>query len=267
MRPYPPGMLKHRDAGRTRPGRSVVMMLTGAVTVAAAIALSIVPADADAGPGLGSSYRVTGVSDGDTVKVMVKGRVERVRLIGIDTPELGRAGAADQCHAREATRRMSRLVTGRRVHLQRDRTQADRDAYGRLLRYVYTGEGSDRRDVGRALVANGHGREYTFKGRVYRHRSAHLKAQRSAQKAGRGLWGECAAPTAPTAPAPGPTLPAPVAPEGCLIKGNIASDGERIYHVPGQQNYEETRIDTARGERWFCTETDAVAAGWRRAAR
>ena len=232
------------------------------MTVAVTIALAIVPADA--GPGLGPSYRVTGVSDGDTVKVKVKGRVERVRLIGIDTPELGRAGAADQCHAREATRRMSRLVKGRRVHLQRDRTQADRDAYGRLLRYVYTGGGSDRRDVGRTLVANGHGREYTFKGRVYRHRSAHLKAQRSAQKAGRGLWGECAT---PTAPAPGTAPPAPVAPEGCLIKGNIASDGEKIYHVPGQQNYDETRIDTARGERWFCTETDAVAAGWRRAAR
>ncbi|KAA1376597.1 thermonuclease family protein [Aeromicrobium fastidiosum] len=193
---------------------------------------------------------------------MVKGRIERVRLIGIDTPELGRDGAADQCHAREATRQMSRLVKGSRVQLQRDRTQANRDAYGRLLRYVYAG--GNRRDVGRTLVANGHGREYTFKGRAYRHRSAHLKAQRSAQKARRGLWGGCAAPTAPP---PVPAPPAPVGQDGCLIKGNIASDGEKIYHVPGQQNYDETRIDTARGERWFCTEDDAVAAGWRRAAR
>lgn len=237
-------------------------VLTGAVTVAVTIALGTVPADA--GPGLGPSYRVTGVSDGDTVKVLVKGRIERVRLIGIDTPELGRDGAADQCHAREATRQMNRLVKGRRVHLQRDRTQADRDAYGRLLRYVYTGRGHGRRDVGRTLVANGHGREYTYKGRVYKHQSAHRKAERSARKAGRGLWRECSTP--PSAP-PVPAPPALVGPDGCLVKGNIASDGEKIYHVPGQLNYDETRIDTTRGERWFCTEADAVAAGWRRAAR
>jgi hypothetical protein len=52
---------------------------------------------------------------------------------------------------------------------------------------------------------------------------------------------------------------------GCRIKGNINGQGERIYHVPGQEHYAETQINPARGERWFCTETEAVAAGWRRA--
>jgi len=46
----------------------------------------------------------------------------------------------------------------------------------------------------------------------------------------------------------------------CTIKGNISSKGERIYHPPGSA----TVIDTNRGERWFCTEAEAVAAGWRR---
>jgi hypothetical protein len=50
----------------------------------------------------------------------------------------------------------------------------------------------------------------------------------------------------------------------CLIKGNISSTGERIYHVPGGLYYNATVIDTAKGERWFCTEAEAVAAGWRR---
>jgi hypothetical protein len=52
---------------------------------------------------------------------------------------------------------------------------------------------------------------------------------------------------------------------GCGIKGNISTTtGERIYHVPGQKYYFVTRIDRFRGERWFCSESDARAAGWRK---
>lgn len=56
-------------------------------------------------------------------------------------------------------------------------------------------------------------------------------------------------------------LPAP----GCAIKGNVSiNTGERIYHVPGQRYYAETRISPRHGERWFCSEVEARAAGWRR---
>jgi hypothetical protein len=52
---------------------------------------------------------------------------------------------------------------------------------------------------------------------------------------------------------------------GCGIKGNISTrTGERIYHMPGQKYYFETRINWFRGERWFCSESDARAAGWRK---
>ena len=54
---------------------------------------------------------------------------------------------------------------------------------------------------------------------------------------------------------------------GCTIKGNISSSGERIFHVPGQQHYSQTVISEAKGERWFCSETEAVQAGWRAAKR
>lgn len=50
----------------------------------------------------------------------------------------------------------------------------------------------------------------------------------------------------------------------CRIKGNINPQGERIYHVPGGEWYDKTRIDTMQGERWFCSEEEARAAGWRR---
>jgi hypothetical protein len=57
------------------------------------------------------------------------------------------------------------------------------------------------------------------------------------------------------------------APEQCRIKGNINAKGERIYHMPGGQWYDRTRIDPAQGERWFCSANDARAAGWRKALR
>ncbi|MCH4560973.1 hypothetical protein [Mesorhizobium jarvisii] len=52
---------------------------------------------------------------------------------------------------------------------------------------------------------------------------------------------------------------------GCDIKGNINDHGEHIYHVPGQEYYSATRINPARGERWFCSEWEAWWAGWRKA--
>jgi hypothetical protein len=52
---------------------------------------------------------------------------------------------------------------------------------------------------------------------------------------------------------------------GCPIKGNISKNtGARIYHTPGQEHYAQTRIDWLSGERWFCSEADARAAGWRK---
>ncbi len=55
--------------------------------------------------------------------------------------------------------------------------------------------------------------------------------------------------------------------EKCTIKGNINAKGERIYHMPGQQAYGVTRINPDAGERWFCSEAEAKAAGWRKALR
>ena len=53
----------------------------------------------------------------------------------------------------------------------------------------------------------------------------------------------------------------------CIIKGNINGKGERIYHMPFQHYYSRVRVDPHRGERWFCTEDEAISAGWRRSLR
>ncbi len=49
----------------------------------------------------------------------------------------------------------------------------------------------------------------------------------------------------------------------CLIKGNINNKGDHIYHLPGDPWYSKAKIDTTKGERWFCSETEAQTAGWR----
>lgn len=56
--------------------------------------------------------------------------------------------------------------------------------------------------------------------------------------------------------------------QSCDIKGNISINSrEKIYHVPGQENYDDTIIRAEYGERWFCSEAEAKAAGWRKAGR
>jgi hypothetical protein len=68
-------------------------------------------------------------------------------------------------------------------------------------------------------------------------------------------------------PAPSPAPRTETAtPESCLIKGNVSRSGERIYHVPGDRTYARVRMDKGRDKRWFCTEEQAVAAGWRKAS-
>ena len=67
-------------------------------------------------------------------------------------------------------------------------------------------------------------------------------------------------PTSPPGCPKGCTTPPP----GCVIKGNISSKGEKIYHMPGQRYYNATIIEPSKGERWFCTEAEALANGWRK---
>lgn len=211
-----------------------------------------------AAPGL---VPVVGVSDGDTIKVRLGGKTERVRVIGIDTPEL----RSNDCYAQQAASKMQSLVQSKSVQLVADPTQDDRDRYGRLLRHVRLADG---RSVAELLIAGGFGREYTYDV-PYVGQAAHLRAQSAAKSAHRGIWSSgCLSAVAP-APAPKTAAPKPsaAAPTSCLIKGNIASDGEKIYHVPGGAFYDVTKISESKGERWFCTESEAQAAGWRPSKR
>jgi micrococcal nuclease len=137
--------------------------------------------------------RVVRVVDGDTLEVRVDGEEERVRLLGIDTPESVRPGAPVECAAKAAARALRRRALdgagrGRRVRLRNDPTQDERDRFGRLLAYVELRDGTD---LGRAQVRAGWGEPFVFEDRPFRRAGEYRRAARRARAGGLGVWGGC----------------------------------------------------------------------------
>lgn len=128
------------------------------------------------------------VIDGDTLRVFTTpGHSESVRLIGMNAPETGEGRRAVQCFAKQATDRMVALIGTQDVWLAGDPTQTARDTYGRLLAYVWAGEGADAVLLNQALIAQGYANEATF-GQPYAMRDAFRAAAADARHAQRGLW-------------------------------------------------------------------------------
>ena len=200
-------------------------------------------------PGVAVVTGPAGVTDGETIRV---GPIV-VRLWGIDAPEAGQtcgtlSGGSWPCGER-ATERLAHLSRGETVRC----LGRQRDPYGRLLAVcIANGEQLNARIVrdGLAWAFVRYSRDYVD-----------LEAEARARQV--GVW---------QAPSEAPwdyrekrwqrasaESPRP----GCPIKGNINNNGEKIYHTPWSPAYDRTRIDESAGERWFCDEGDALAAGWR----
>lgn len=95
------------------------------------------------------------------------------------------------------------------------------------------------------------------------------ETEAAARAAGRGIWaGEFINPAEWRRGARLAVEALPPEPAGlCAVKGIVAADGERIYHLPGGAFYPHATVDPASGERWFCSEDEAQAAGWTRSTR
>lgn len=124
---------------------------------------------------------VVKVVDGDTIHVRLAGRVEKVRYIGVNTPELRHPTEGQQPGSREARDVNRRLVEGRQVRLELD--VGERDRYGRLLAYVWVGQTM----VNAELVGQGYAQVMTVPPNV-RYQQLFLRLQREAREASRGLW-------------------------------------------------------------------------------
>lgn len=191
------------------------------------------------------------VIDGDTLQV---GQT-RVRLHGIDAPERGQpcttlAGQNWAC-GDWVTRQMQDSFGGAQARCE----PLDTDRYGRTVaRCMVAGK-----DIARVAVQRG----WAF---AYRKYSMDYDLdEKAAFVADVGIHGfvmEAPARYRLT------RIKGRVAPDpACQIKGNINAKGARIYHMPGQEHYQKTGIRPEKGERWFCSEAQARASGWRRARR
>ena len=192
----------------------------------------------------------TRVIDGDTIEVAG----QRIRLHGIDAPESRQMCLAEgvrwRCGQRAALRLAGKI--GRSTVTCKGR---DTDRYGRTVAICYVrGE-----DLNHWMVINGWALAYQ------RYSKKYVDEERAAQASRLGVWRGQFVP--PWEWRRGKRLSQSAANENqpCRIKGNISRSGERIYHVPGGRWYDRTKISPSKGERWFCSEEEAQAAGWRRA--
>jgi endonuclease YncB( thermonuclease family) len=197
------------------------------------------------------------VIDGDTLAI--RSENTRIRLFGVDAPEGKQTcnnaeGNRYLCGSRAADALATLIGRNGRVTCREE----DRDRYGRVVAVCH----ANGRDINGELIRQGWAVEY---GQYSDGRYSNEETE--ARQAKRGLW-------AGTFVKPwdwrrGERLPSEAAggtarsaEQKCDIKGNISGSG-RIYHVPGSRHYENTQISEASGERWFCSEDEAKAAGWR----
>lgn len=131
-------------------------------------------------------YRVVKVIDGDTIQVEISGKIETLRLIGIDTPELVDPRKPVQCFAKEAFDKAKETLNGKSVQLEADLTQGERDKYQRLLRYVFLENGIN---FNQFMIVQGFAHEYTY--RVpYKYQLEFKQAERQAREKKLGLWAD-----------------------------------------------------------------------------
>jgi micrococcal nuclease len=128
------------------------------------------------------SAEVSYVVDGDTVRL--RGG-EYVRLIGINSPELKSEDEQEKCFAYKAKEQLLNLLKGKEIRLEADNTQADRDRYNRLLRYIFV----DNENINLEMIKLGYAYEYTYS-KPYKYQKEFRAAEKTAREKHLGVWDE-----------------------------------------------------------------------------
>jgi micrococcal nuclease len=130
-------------------------------------------------------FKVSRVIDGDTLDIDMNGKIERIRLIGMDTPETVDPRKVVQCFGKEASDKAKEMLNGKMVSLEADNSQGERDGYKRLLRYVYLEDGTF---FNKYMIAEGYAHEYTYQSNPYKYQLDFKEAEKQARETAKGLW-------------------------------------------------------------------------------
>ena len=189
------------------------------------------------------------VVDADTI-ILNK---EKIRLHGIDAPETEQSCYIEEeawpC-GKKATEYLKKLLEGVSTPSLLCKISS-KDRYGRSIAVCYVGE----ININRNLVENGWALAYSEYSKDY------IIYEKLASENKVGIWQGVF--VEPWDWRKGIRVKA-IKKNGCVIKGNISSNGEKIYHLPNTKSYFKTKISTSKGERWFCSEKEAQAHGWRK---
>lgn len=133
-----------------------------------------------------SDYKVVKVEDGDTITVDMNGKNEKVRFIGVDTPETKDPRKAVQCYGKKAAEFTKTQINNKRVRLEADEQNTNRDRYNRLLRYVYLPDGIL---LNAEIIKQGYGFAYTSF--PFTKKDEFKKLEDYAREKNIGLWASC----------------------------------------------------------------------------
>ena len=131
-------------------------------------------------------YSVTRVVDGDTVDVDINGETERIRLIGLNTPETVDPRRPVECFGKEASAKAKSILSGQKVKIETDPSQNSRDKYGRLLAYIFLSDGTL---FNKMMIEEGYGHEYTYH-LPYKYQTEFKTAETRARENKKGLWAD-----------------------------------------------------------------------------
>jgi len=236
---------------------------------------------------------LTRTVDGDTIKVMYNGKEETVRYLLVDTPEEKKPGTCVQNYAVSAYNKNKQLVNSGKLSLEFETNGDKRDKYGRLLAYVFV----DGKSVQEELIKDGYARVAYIYNPPYKYLSKYQSDEKMAENKHLNIWSlngfvtdkgfnGCAskqtssttrqsAPSHRSASSKHPTSsggnanafvnnPADDKESNLSCKGKIKGNANsKIYHMPGDAYYDRTKDNIV----WFCTESQAQAAGYRHSKR